>query len=114
MTGPNCIFCKIASGEIPCQKVWESPEGVAFRDLHPQAPTHLLMIPRRHIASLAAVQPEDAELLGRLQAGAAAIAREQGLESFRLVSNSGAEAGQSVFHLHYHLLSGRQMAWPPG
>ncbi len=114
MNGANCVFCKIASGDIPSQKVWESPDYLAFRDLNPQAPSHMLLIPKRHLASLAEAGEADAPMLGGLQVAAATVAREQGLDSFRLVTNSGADAGQSVLHLHYHLLAGRRMAWPPG
>ena len=114
MSGASCIFCKIAAGEIPAKKVWESPDFLAFNDLNPQAPTHLLVIPKRHLDSLAHASAADAPMLGSLQAVAAEIARQQGLDSFRLVTNAGADAGQSVFHLHYHLLAGRPMAWPPG
>lgn len=109
-----CVFCRIASGEIPSQKVWESERLFAFRDLQPQAPTHLLVVPRKHVTSLAAAGAEDAAVLGELQLAAGEIARKNNIDSFRFVTNAGAEAGQSVSHLHYHLLAGRKMAWPPG
>ena len=109
-----CVFCRIAASEIPSQKVWESPAVFAFKDLNPQAPTHILVVPKKHLGSLADAQPQDQSLLGEVNYAAAEIAREKKLESYRLVSNIGAEAGQSVFHLHYHLLAGRKLAWPPG
>lgn len=112
----DCIFCRIARGEIPAQMVHTDEDVVAFRDLNPQAPTHVLVIPRRHLTSVATATPEDAELLGRTLLAAAKIARDQGVEEsgYRLVTNSGADAGQSVFHLHVHVLGGRRFAWPPG
>jgi diadenosine tetraphosphate (Ap4A) HIT family hydrolase len=102
----DCIFCRIVAGEIPSKKV--------FEDVSPKAPTHVLIVPRRHIASLSDASPEDEALLGALASRAAAIARDRGLSDFRLVVNNGAGAGQSVFHLHFHLLGGRGMGWPPG
>ena len=110
----SCVFCRIVNGEIPSQKVWESERLFAFRDTQPQAPTHLLVVPRKHVESLAAVGADDAAVLGELQLAAGEIARKNHLDSFRFVTNTGAEAGQSVSHLHYHLLAGRKMAWPPG
>jgi len=94
--------------------VYEKEGIIAFRDLNPQAPTHILIVSVKHIASLSAAGPEDVELLGRIQLAAKEIAEEQGLKDYRLVANNGRGAGQSVEHLHYHLLSGRRMAWPPG
>ncbi len=110
------IFAKIISGEIPADKVYEDEHVVAFRDLHPQAPIHVLVIPRKPLVSVADAGPEDAELLGRLLLAAAQVARELGLEpdGYRLVTNIGQNGGQSVFHLHIHLLGGRQLSWPPG
>lgn len=111
----DCIFCRIAAGEIPSAKVYEDKKVLAFRDLEPQAPTHVLIIPRKHIASLAEAEDEDLELLGHIQLCAKTVAEKEGLKSgFRLVSNCGEEAGQSVKHLHYHLLGGRGFSWPPG
>lgn len=112
----DCIFCKIAAGEIPAKLVHEDDEIVAFHDVQPQAPTHILVIPRRHIGTLLDTSDGDAELLGRLQRAAVEIARRQGLDrdGFRLVTNCLEGAGQSVFHLHVHLLGGRPMRWPPG
>jgi len=112
----DCIFCKIASGEIPNVKiVYEDADTMAFLDLNPQAPSHALVIPRRHLDRLTAAQDSDAELLGKLQLTAAKTAKLLKVEgAFRLVTNNGKGAGQSVDHLHYHLLGGRKMLWPPG
>lgn len=110
----DCLFCKIVAGTIPATLVHEDEESVAFEDIHPQAPTHTLVIPRRHVESLKGAQGEDAALIGRLMVTASRIAKEKGLDSFRTVVNSGAGAGQTVFHLHVHLLGGRPMGWPPG
>lgn len=111
---PDCIFCKIVSGAIPSDKVYEDEAILAFHDIQPQAPTHILVIPKEHRPTLREYGPEDAALLGRIQAAAIQIAREQGVEAYRCVYNCGAEAGQAVFHLHLHLLAGRAFAWPPG
>lgn len=112
----ECVFCRIASGEIPAERVYEDDGVIAIRDINPQAPVHLLLIPRRHIASLAGVTPADRDLLGALMLLAAALAEREGVRGrgFRLVMNSGAEGGQTVPHLHLHLLGGRAMGWPPG
>ena len=110
----DCIFCRIASGEVPSKKVFEDDRIVAFEDVSPKAPTHVLVIPREHIERLSEASPAHEALLGALASRAAAIARERGLSDFRLVVNDGAGAGQSVFHLHVHLLGGRPMTWPPG
>jgi histidine triad (HIT) family protein len=106
----------MAEGEVPAQVVFEDEDVLAFRDINPQAPTHVLIIPRRHIASLEDLRPEDASLVGRLFLAAQRVAREEGLarSGYRTVINCGAEAGQSVFHVHLHLLGGRPMRWPPG
>lgn len=112
----DCLFCRIADGELPADRVAESEEWLAFRDIDPQAPVHVLIIPRRHVGSVAELRPEDAGLAGRLVLAAAETARELGVDEdgYRLVTNRGAKAGQSVFHLHVHLLAGRRMEWPPG
>ena len=112
----DCLFCKIASGEIDTELLYEDEHVVAFRDIQPQAPVHVLIIPRRHIATLLDAEDSDTEILGRLLQAAQRIARELELDQrgFRLVSNCLEEAGQSVFHLHVHLLGGRAMRWPPG
>jgi len=111
----DCIFCRIASGEIPARVVYSDDHLVAFHDLNPKAPTHLLVIPRRHITALSATDADDTEILGRLTTAVAALARQLELvDGYRLVVNSGAAAGQTVFHLHFHLLGGRDFSWPPG
>jgi len=107
-----CIFCKIAGGEIATPFIYENEAIVAFRDIQPQAPVHFLVIPRRHVASLKEAQ--DQRLMGQLLAAARQAAANAGLGQYRLVINSGADAGQSVLHLHAHVLGGRPMAWPPG
>lgn len=109
-----CIFCKIAAGEVQSQIVHEDESVLAFKDLNPVAPTHLLVIPRRHIARVSEAGPGDADLLGRLQLAIGELARKTGLTDFRVVTNNGRGAGQSVDHLHYHVISGRRMNWPPG
>ena len=111
----DCIFCKIASGEINAKVVYEDADTMAFLDLNPQAPVHALVITRRHIARLTAAEETDAELLGKLQLAAVRTAKLLKVEgAFRLVTNNGKAAGQSVDHLHYHLLGGRKLVWPPG
>jgi histidine triad (HIT) family protein len=110
----DCLFCRIAAGEIPSKQAYSDDRIYAFHDIAPKAPTHVLVIPRRHIGKLADVGTEDQALLGEVVLRAAAIARELNLEHYRLVANNGEGAGQSVFHVHFHLLGGRAMAWPPG
>ncbi len=112
----DCLFCRIAVGEIPATLVFEDDEVVAFRDITPQAPFHVLVIPRRHIATLNDAAPADAALLGRLLRTAAAIAAKEGYAArgYRTVVNCNADAGQTVFHIHVHLLAGRHFTWPPG
>lgn len=111
----SCIFCRLAAGELPARIRYADEELLAFDDLHPQAPVHLLLIPRRHLGSLAEAGAGDVELLGRLVALVPRLAREQGLEKgFRLVANTGPDGGQTVGHLHFHLLGGRAFDWPPG
>ncbi len=111
-----CLFCKIVAKEIPADVVFENADVVAFRDIHPAAPTHILVIPREHLSGLQDAKAEHAALLGRTLASAAQVAQEQGLvrDGFRTVINTGPNAGQTVFHLHVHLLAGRALAWPPG
>lgn len=111
---PDCLFCAIVAGKIPAEVVKETERALVFRDINPVAPTHLLVIPRRHVASVAQAADADEALLGHLLQVAAQTARDEGLEDFRLVTNVGAGAGQSVFHLHVHLLGGRPFKWPPG
>lgn len=116
MNEAACPFCGIASGAIPASIVHEDEELLAFRDIAPVAPTHVLLIPRRHIASALELGASDAAFLGRLFATAARIAGEEGIAAtgYRLVTNVGRAAGQSVEHLHFHLLGGRRLTWPPG
>ncbi len=109
----DCIFCKIVAGDIPSKRVYEDERVVAFEDIAPQAPHHVLVVPRVHLADLDAAA-RDPALLGDLVARASAVARQRGIGDYRLVVNNGAGAGQSVFHLHFHLLGGRRMHWPPG
>ena len=116
MTDPSCLFCKIVAGEIPSDKVHEDELVYAFDDINPVAPVHQLVVPKRHIPSAADLREEDGELLGRIFSVAAALAGEAGLpgSGYRVVTNVGADAGQSVDHLHFHLIGGRVMTWPPG
>ena len=112
----DCLFCKIVAGQIPGSIVFQNEHVVAFRDITPRAPTHVLIVPRRHIATLNDLTPEDDALVGEVVRAAAAVAKEQGLadRGYRTVFNCNAEAGQTVFHIHLHLLGGRPMTWPPG
>ncbi len=111
-----CLFCKIVKREVPASILFEDDTLLAFSDIRPVAPTHALVIPKRHIASLDEASPEDAALLGKLVLAGQRVAREAGIErsGWRAVINSGSDAGQSVFHIHLHVLGGRAMAWPPG
>jgi histidine triad (HIT) family protein len=114
-TTADCIFCKISKGEIPAKLAYQDADLFAFNDIGPQAPTHILICPRRHIVSLDDAAPEDAAMLGRALLVAAQLAKERGLTAgYRIVINNGAGAGQSVSHLHVHLLAGRDFRWPPG
>jgi histidine triad (HIT) family protein len=111
----DCLFCKIVSGSIPVTRLFEDEYTLAFPDIHPQAPVHLLIVPKRHIASMAHSTAEDSALLGHLFSTAAEVARQQNLaQGYRLVINTGTDGGQTVEHLHVHLLGGRHMDWPPG
>jgi histidine triad (HIT) family protein len=111
----NCVFCRIGGKEVPAKIVYEGAEIFAFEDIHPQAPVHILVCPRKHIASLAEASPDDAPVLGRLLLVAAQLAAERKLaDGYRTVLNNGRGAGQSVFHVHLHLLGGRSFRWPPG
>lgn len=112
----DCIFCKIAAGEIPATKVYDDGEVLAFRDINPEAPVHLLVIPRRHIATLNDLTEADATLIGRLYLAAKQVATELGVaeNGYRTVINCNRDAGQIVFHVHMHLLAGRELGWPPG
>ena len=110
----NCLFCKIIAGDIPSNKVYEDELCYAFYDIDPQAPTHFLVIPKAHIPSVSAVDGDNQATVGHIFAVIAKLAKELGLDSYRVVSNIGEQAGQSVFHLHFHVLSGRDLSWPPG
>ena len=111
----DCLFCRMIKGEVPCKKVFEDEKALAFEDIKPQAPTHVLVVPKKHIRGLKEAQPEDAELVGYCHVVAARIGRERGIEDgYRTVLNVGPNSGQSVFHLHVHLIGGRHMKWPPG
>jgi histidine triad (HIT) family protein len=111
----DCLFCKIGSKEIPAKLVYEDDEIFAFEDIHPQAPTHILICPKKHFVSLTDATAEDAATLGKMQLLAAKLAGERNLVAgYRTVVNNGRSAGQSVFHLHLHLLGGRDFRWPPG
>jgi histidine triad (HIT) family protein len=113
---PDCLFCKIASGQIPAKVVHQDEDTVAFVDKNPQAPTHLLVVPRKHIPTLNDLAPEDDALMGKLYRTAARLAKERGIAEpgWRTVMNANRDAGQTVFHIHLHLLGGRMMTWPPG
>jgi histidine triad (HIT) family protein len=110
----DCLFCRIAAGEIPADRVFEDEAVIVFRDINPKAPTHVLAIPRRHIPSAGDLTEADGDLLAALFTALRRVAADAGLESYRIASNVGPEAGQSVFHLHFHLMGGRSMGWPPG
>jgi len=111
----DCLFCRIVSGEIPSKKVYEDEDTLAFEDINPQAPTHVLVVPKIHVRGLKEATAEEAELIGQCHLVAAKIARQVGIEDgYRTVLNVGPRAGQSVFHLHVHLLGGRNLQWPPG
>ena len=114
MAPDDCLFCRIASGQIPADVVRETDQTVAFRDIEPQAPVHVLVIPRTHHEDLTQLVEADPTLAGSLMRDVAAVAKELGLQQYRTVLNTGAEAGQSVFHVHAHVLGGRAMTWPPG
>lgn len=112
----SCLFCRIARGEIPADVVFDGPEVMAFRDINPVAPTHVLIIPKRHIASLAEITAAETGVLGQMFLAAREIAAREGVlrSGFRTVINTGPDANQTVFHVHLHLLAGRSMSWPPG
>ena len=108
------IFSRILSGEIPSDRVYEDEHCIAFRDINPAAPMHILVIPRKEIAQLDQMSPDDAPLVGHLMSVASRVAQQEGFNDFRLVVNNGAGAGQTVFHLHLHVIGGRPLSWPPG
>lgn len=111
-----CLFCKMASGAIPVKKIYEDAQLFAIEDINPMAPMHVLIIPKKHLANALELTPGDDQLIGAIHRAAAQLARERGMadDGFRIVNNTNAGAGQSVFHIHFHLLAGRQFAWPPG
>ena len=112
----DCLFCRIEKKEIPSRIIHEDDQAIAFEDVNPQAPTHILIIPRRHIASVSEITDQDSEMMGHLALVARRIAQDRGIaaQGYRLVVNAGPAGGQAVYHLHLHLLGGRQMNWPPG
>jgi len=112
----DCLFCRIIQKKIPARIIHEDEEVLAFEDINPQAPVHILVIPKKHLATALDIRPEDHALIGKLFQAAGAIARERGIaeHGFRLVMNTNADAGQTVFHIHLHILGGRPMHWPPG
>ncbi len=113
---PECVFCRIVAGQAPARIVYKDGAVTAFHDINPRAPVHILIVPNRHVVSVGDLDEEDLELAGRLVVVAAKLAKELGIASggFRLVANHGPDAGQSVFHLHFHLMGGRRFGWPPG
>jgi histidine triad (HIT) family protein len=116
MDSSDCLFCKILAGDIPADIIFESDDAIAFRDINPQAPTHALIIPRQHVATINDLGEGDEALVGNLFLAAKSIAADEGIAAagYRVVMNCNAAAGQTVFHLHLHLLGGRELAWPPG
>ena len=110
----DCLFCKIIAGDIPSNKVYEDGLCYAFNDIAPQAPVHFLVIPKEHIASVAGINEDNSAIVAHIFEVIAKLTKEMGIESYRVVSNIGEQAGQSVPHLHFHVLSGRDMTWPPG
>ena len=110
----NCLFCKISKGEIPADILFEDDEVLAFRDIAPQAPVHFLVIPKKHISGPSAVTERDDHLIGKMMRVGSQVAQKEGVEQYRVVFNNGEQAGQTVFHMHMHILGGRSLTWPPG
>ncbi len=110
----NCLFCKIIRGEIPSEKLYEDKDMIAFKDISPHAPVHFLVIPKKHISGPGDIKEENEQLMGKIMRKGSEIAKQEGLEHFRVVFNNGEQAGQTVFHIHMHILGGRAMSWPPG
>ena len=110
----DCVFCKIAGGEIPTDKIYEDEDIIAFNDLDPQAPIHFLVIPKKHITSLATLDKSDSDLVAKIMLVIQKLSKENNLEGYRVVTNIGEDGGQSVPHLHFHVLGGRAFHWPPG
>ena len=116
MTEPDCLFCKIIADEIPADIIYESTDAIAFRDINPQAPTHVLIVPRQHIATINDLENSDTDAVGQLFLAARDVAKQEGFaeDGYRATMNCNAAAGQTVFHIHLHLLGGRNFTWPPG
>lgn len=115
MKDETCIFCKIVSGQIPCKVELNEEEVFVFQDINPKAPVHLLIVPKVHIPDINSLKPEQLSIVGKMMDAAKRLAKEKNIaEGYRLVINNGSDAGQSVFHIHLHLLGGRMMGWPPG
>ncbi|WP_028579621.1 histidine triad nucleotide-binding protein [Desulfogranum japonicum] len=110
----DCLFCKIIAGDIPAEKLYEDEDVLAFRDIAPQAPVHFLVVPKKHISGPTDVAEEDEKVIGKLMRIGSKVAQQEGIEQFRIVFNNGEQAGQTVFHVHMHVLGGRSMQWPPG
>lgn len=110
----NCLFCKIIKGEIPSDKLYEDDDVFVFRDISPQAPVHFLVIPKKHIQGPSDVSQTDEQLIGKMMRVGTEVAKQEGIEQFRVVFNNGEQAGQTVFHIHMHILGGRNLNWPPG
>jgi len=110
----DCLFCKIARGDIPADIIYEDDDILAFRDIAPQAPVHFLVIPKKHISGPASLTLEDEQLIGKIMRKGSEIAQKEGIDHYRVVFNNGEQAGQTVFHIHMHILGGRDMNWPPG
>ena len=110
----DCLFCKIIKGDIPSDKLYEDDQVLVFRDIAPTAPLHILVIPKKHISGPSAVAEEDEQLIGKMMRVGNQVAKEEGIENFRLVFNNGADADQTVFHIHMHVIGGRSLNWPPG
>jgi histidine triad (HIT) family protein len=110
----SCLFCKITRGEIPADKLYEDDDIMAFRDISPQAPVHFLVVPKKHISGPQSVTRDDEQLIGKVIRMGGEIAKQEGIEHYRVLFNNGEQAGQSVFHIHLHVLGGRSLTWPPG
>ena len=110
----NCLFCKIVLGEIPSDKLYEDDQIFVFRDIAPQAPVHFLVIPKKHVRGPSAVSAEDEQLIGKMLRIGDEVAKQEGIEQYRVIFNNGEQAGQTVFHIHMHILGGRNLTWPPG
>ena len=110
----NCLFCKILKGEVSADKLYEDDDILAFKDISPQAPVHFLVVPKKHIKGPEGITPDDERLIGKLIRMGGEIAKQQGIEHYRALLNNGEQAGQTVFHLHLHVMGGRAMSWPPG